>query len=171
VATLIATPGAADANSYLTLARAAEILSMHYYGSSWTSLSDEQQETALMMGTMFFDSEFEWLGTASFPGQALAFPRLGLLRRNGQVVDGAAIPSEVEFALANFALLLTQRNLAAINTVAARGITELQAGPVKLKFQEGFEATVVPAIVTRFIPKSWYVNDVTEELGSLIESV
>jgi hypothetical protein len=171
VATLKADPGAADANSYLTRTRANEILLMRLFVTAWTEATDPFKDTALMMATMVLDSEKEWLGTATFDGQALVFPRTGLKRRNGQLVDPNTIPTEIEYATAELAHYLLKADPTAISSAAAKGITELQAGPVKLKFKEDFQLSIVPLNVLRYIPPSWYVNEDNTAPYALIESV
>lgn len=170
---LIATPGATDANSYVTLARANELLAMRLFTTTWTntSVTDSNREAALQWATALLDAHYRWLGTATYPDQALGFPRSGLLKPNGQPLDSTIIPIEIERATSEFAMRLIASDLTTVNSIAARGITELTAGPVKMKFEEGFQASIIPSPVNALIPLSWYVNDVTGAVTSLIESV
>lgn len=167
---LIATPGAPNANSYVTLARANELLALRLFTGTWSDGPDATNEAALAWATSLLDT-IPWLGNATYADQALAFPMTGLRRANGQVVDGTTIPIEIERATSDFAVRLKTTDFTAISSIAQRGITELTAGPVKLKFAEGFVAPVIPSAIMALIPLSWYLNSTNNQVTSLIESV
>ena len=167
---LIATPGAVNANSYVTLTRANELLALRLFTGSWSTASDTDKEAALAWATVLHDT-IPWLGHATYSDQALAFPMTGLKRANGQVVDATTIPIEIERSTSELAMRLLSSDLTAVSAISQKGITELTAGPVKLKFAEDFKAAVIPTSVMALIPVSWYLNDTTNQVTSLIESV
>jgi len=61
---LNATPGAADANSYATVADADAYHEGHLYASAWTSASNTTKEQALVMATRWLDAQVRWAGVA-----------------------------------------------------------------------------------------------------------
>lgn len=72
--TVVATAGAADANSYLTVA-AADTLANLYLGTlNWASASTDNKGRALIMATRYLD-ELSYIGTKAATTQALLWPR------------------------------------------------------------------------------------------------
>ena len=59
---LIATPGANDANSFLTEAEASVLLDERLDTDAWTSASVEDRERALIWSTRLLNNSFEWAG-------------------------------------------------------------------------------------------------------------
>lgn len=160
--TIIATPGAADANSYATLAEAITYFDSHLYGTAWAAASQANREKALIMATRLLDAWFVWTGGASTSTQALGWPRTGMESRNGYAIGDTIIPQELKNAQAEFANGLIAANLSETNDVAAQGITEIKAGPVAVKFKEAIARRVVPEVVSELIPPSWYEGGVDE---------
>ena len=74
--TVIATPGAANANSYLSVA-AADDLADDYLGPlNWTAATTDNKGRALITATRYLD-QLEWLGSRATTTQSLAWPRSG----------------------------------------------------------------------------------------------
>jgi hypothetical protein len=167
--TIIATPGAVDANSYETLVEAQAYFDAHLYASAWASADQATKEKALIMAARLLDAWFEWTGGASTSTQALGWPRTGMLSRNGYEIADDAIPQDLKNAQSEFALGLIGANLAQNNSVADQGITEVKAGPVAVKFKEAIERKVVPDVVRELIPPSWYEGGVDEGTDLVFE--
>jgi hypothetical protein len=74
--------------------------------SSWTGLSTENKEYALIKGTDFVDSSFDWYGKKSTSEQCLNFPRLNLFDKDGYEING--IPSRLKKAVCIAALMISQ---------------------------------------------------------------
>lgn len=75
---LIATPGAADANSYLTLAEADAIANARGLGraaSGWLSANDADKEKALIQATVDIDAYMATTAVRWSTTQSLVFPR------------------------------------------------------------------------------------------------
>jgi hypothetical protein len=74
--TVVATAGAANANSYLTVA-AADDLADDYLGPlAWATATTDNKGRALIMATMYLD-QLESIGTRATTTQARAWPRIG----------------------------------------------------------------------------------------------
>jgi hypothetical protein len=77
---IVATPGAADANSYLTLGAAQAIIDGFVQDSdvtAWASATTDQRNRALFTATQRLDRE-RFLGARSTDTQALQWPRTGV---------------------------------------------------------------------------------------------
>ncbi len=163
---IIATPGAADANSYATVLEATAYNDSRLYASAWADAEPDDQIKALQQATRMIDSKYVWNGIATFETQALGFPRTGLLTRNGYPLNPNTIPQDLINATSEFARQLLATDKSADNDIAVQGITSIKAGSVALTFKEGLESgtreTVIPSAVNDLIPPSWYTTVVTK---------
>jgi len=74
-ATLNATWGADDANSYVSLAEAETIISEHFMNSTaWATLSEDKKTGAILESTRAIHS-FQYAGEKEDTNQSMAFPR------------------------------------------------------------------------------------------------
>jgi hypothetical protein len=74
--TVVATAGAANANSYLTVAAASDLADDYLGTLAWTTATTDNRGRALIMATRYLD-QLEWLGSRASSTQALAWPRSG----------------------------------------------------------------------------------------------
>lgn len=94
--------GVVNSNSYCNLDFALEYCVTHGY-SSWNELSEEQQKIALIKGTDYINSFFEWKGKKMTERQSLEFPRENLFDNNRFEVRG--IPNNLKKACVEAAYL------------------------------------------------------------------
>ncbi len=101
--TLDATIGTPTANSYATVADADAYLAVRGNTSAWTALDPTQKEAKLQWAAL-------WLDTLSFSGtrgtytQALQWPRVGVVDRDGYYISG--LPAELKKAQSELAFRL-----------------------------------------------------------------
>ena len=69
--TLVATPGASNANSYTTVAEATAYFESRLYRSTWENADPADQTVALIWATRVLDEQIDWLGTKVSTTQAL----------------------------------------------------------------------------------------------------
>src|SRR5678815_4418488 len=100
---LIATPGAADANTYATDIEADAYNESRLHTEDWTNASDTDKEAALIDAARLLDASFKWTGTPASSVQALTWPRTGMFTRNGFPIDPTIIPLELKNAQSEFA--------------------------------------------------------------------
>jgi hypothetical protein len=147
-ATLVATAGAAAANSYATLVEAEDyhdgMVSTH--SGDWTG-ADELKEDALMWATRLLDQWVEWDGTkadvtftAGIPDQPLAWPRSGVVGPEGEAWVSTIIPVWLKMATAEMARGLLASDL---TKEPLRGISELQVGSIQLVFDKSNQKRVL----------------------------
>lgn len=153
---LIATPGAANANSFLTTTRADVIASERPHSAAWSTLSTSSaQEPYLITATRVLNSRLCVLGSPTFTDQALLFPRKGLLNRNGVALDDSTIPLDIELATFELALMLVVSDITLESEASVQGLSRLKAGSIELSFREDIETRIIPDNVKQFIPSSW----------------
>lgn len=104
--TLITTPGAADANSFVSLVEAVDYIATLTFASAWPS-TDSAREAVLIQAARKINT-LDLKGTRVKPeaSQPLAFPRSGIYDRDGWVIDANTIPNAVKVAQVELALWL-----------------------------------------------------------------
>lgn len=171
---LVTTPGAANANSYASVAEADSYASEHLYASGWLSASSAQKEAALIMSCRLLDAmPRAWTGAATTSVQALGWPRTGMTNRNGFGIAVMSIPLALKNAQSEFARQLLSDDRTEDNDVISLGLQSVKAGPVAVTFKEkeserlalarrdSLEAVVPEAVIMLLVP-SW-LKDVREE--------
>lgn len=187
MATLVATPGAANANSYETLAEAQAYFDTRTTMLGWDNADD--QSVLLMMATRALDMMFvphrrlvryngvayyittpQWTGTPATATQALAWPRIGMKDRLGRDILSTVIPQELKDALSEFAGQLGLGDRTLDSDVAVQGIKAVRAGSVSVNFKDDVQAQVIPDAVWNLMPDSWFTDELIElALGAMIE--
>lgn len=173
------TPGGPSADSYATLAYASGYHSNHLYSSAWFSASEDDQESGLIMATRLLDAmPRAWTGLASAGTQALGWPRKGMQTRNGYGIPIGKVPNPLKNAECELARQLIEGNLTETDSVVAKGITSLKAGPVAITFKKTMDigdallAMIPDAVITLLVP-SWLIDiedlDNGERSGLVIE--
>lgn len=79
---LITTIGGATSNSYVSLQEAANYLDLRLGIDDWQTAEPDDKVRALLMATKSLEKE-NWLGDRATTTQALAWPRLGVAKRDG----------------------------------------------------------------------------------------
>jgi hypothetical protein len=159
--TVITTPGAANANSY------ASVVEGDAYHESmpaahitpWTDADPAAKGAALVMATRVLDGQTRWAGEAANSGQALLWPRIGLLdhlRLNS--LGSGVVPQQIKNATIELARHLLVSNRTLDSDVEAQGIKAFSAGPVSFTFRDSVRvAAIVPAVYA-LIPSHWILS-------------
>lgn len=144
--TLVATPGAANANSYVDLATAASYLTTaRLYVTAWTGAADDAtRERALIWSTALLDRCVEWYGIKRTAEQSLRWPRAGVYDSDGFAVDPTTIPAVLAQATAVFAAYLLTRDRLAEPDLLGLGLSQV-GGKVAV--------TIDPAQVLSIVPR------------------
>lgn len=162
--TLNATAGAADANSYATIAEANTYHETRLHTSGWHTTDTPVREQALVWATRLLDQHIEWYGTVASLAQALGCPRIGARDRQGRALVASAIPQLLKDATAEYArwLLDTDRT----NNEGGGGDAGVQAvklGSMSVEFAgsgstDGSPDVIPPAVVAMLAPLGRYRN-------------
>lgn len=144
--TIIATPLATDANSYLTLAEANDILAnRRLHTAAWDAAANPKKETALIWATKLLDAAFDWDGAVRDLNQALRWPRVGMLDLDERYVNPDLIPERLKEATADLALSLLARDRVSEPEMLGLGFSSARVGPLSV--------TVDPKAVLQLIPE------------------
>lgn len=99
---LDASVGTSTANSYVTVLEADSYFVDRLHSDTWTGFTNK--ESALITSSQMLDWYFRWKGSKSTVNQSMGFPRIGVVLRDGTIVDNTIIPSEVKIATFELAL-------------------------------------------------------------------
>jgi len=188
---IIATPGAADANSYATLLEAAAYFTDRLpLVPSWSAVAD--QTAALIMatrvldlmsvarrtlriskdGTKYFYTSRAWTGAPATTTQALAWPRIGMYDLNGNLIASTVIPQMLKNAECELAGQLNAADTTLDNPIIVGGITSVKAGSVAVTFKEDIAAQVLPMTVMNLMPPSWFTDQIiTSAISALFDVI
>ncbi len=140
--TLSATAGAADANSYLTVAEADAYFYARLRMTDWNTATADDKARALIMACRHIEEQVVWdqsmAGYRAATTQALAWPRTSAYTRECDTTfDTGTVPSVIKYAQAEQALF----ELASDRTTdpSSRGIKSVHAGSVAVEF-DGFDS-------------------------------
>lgn len=176
---LIETPGAANANTYATLAEFKAYRDARLPASAAAvAATDAAIEAALIVAARALDASFDWTGAAVDAVQALTWPRSGMLTRNGFAIatsGSASITQPLKDAQCEWAYqLLAGVDTTSDNDAAKLGISSVKAGSVAVSFQSvntsteesvdilirrlgsDFNYLNAPGEVRRLLVPSWY---------------
>jgi hypothetical protein len=164
---LIATPGATNANSFVTLAEFNTYLSERLFSETASGASEPKKESALIMSTRLIGRWFIWNGAVWTQTQSLPFPRIGLVNANGQPIPEGVIPVELKEAVFELAIFfLNAGTTDPTQTGDTDNISKLKASSIEITFrdvQNTLAGKVMPETVSMLIPLSWYSAVITDD--------
>ena len=146
--TLIATPGAIDANTYCTLSESNTYHDAHVYGSTWLDGDDDAKKQALVWATRLLDEQVDWSGVKNSVTQALRWPRSYVTDRDGFVIDSATIPTWLKNATAELARYLIQEDRTVERSFGLESVT---ADTVEVVFKSSDVKPILPVSVLSMI--------------------
>lgn len=101
--------------------------------TDWTAASDEAKDAAMIEATTYLDTSYAWKGAIAATTQPLAWPREGVIDREGRELTG--IPQRLKDACCELARLKLSGALVAARTEAE--VQSLQAGSVSITYARG----------------------------------
>lgn len=148
--TIDATVGGASSNSFITLARANELIHARPNHDAWDSITDdEEKNAALVWATRILDA-YKWLGYIASSDQALSFPRTGLYDNHGREFAGDAIPEWLEVATAELAFSVATDDRLTDNSID--GVSRVKIGSFEVQSATDISARVPSRVRTLFAP-------------------
>lgn len=154
---IVATPAAANANSYCTKTEADTYHEGHLYSSTWDNATDDEKNRALVMATALLDEWYEWAAWPTEETQALQWPRAGVMDHlRISEIDDMVIPQKLKDATAELARQVLAEDITADNAVVEGGISSFSAGPVSFSFRPDFTGgETMPDRIRSMIPSWW----------------
>lgn len=188
--TIVATPGAANANSFLTEAEATAYFDARLpLVPPWEDADDPT--AALVMATRilsalaqpyrylissdkppyYYRVRRQWTGLPASTTQRLPWPRTGMYDANGNAIASNVIPEALKEATAELAGQLIIADTTLDNATIVGGIKSVKAGSVAVSFKDMIEAKVLPDAVWNLMPPSWFTAELIEPALSALFDV
>lgn len=156
--TLVETVGAANANTYVTLAEANTYFGDRLHSTAWDAASDSEKTQALIMGARVLDTRVEWKGAKSSQTQAMDWPRAYVEDRDFKTVppsvvvmfdneaivylDSATVPNFIKWAQCEQALALLGEDITL--DADSTGINSVSIGSLAVNFDKLDKRRVLP---------------------------
>jgi hypothetical protein len=150
---IIATPGASNANSYCTLAEANTYHDQSRYHSkeTWLEYSSNDRSRALIWASRLLDEMIRWDGTIVYTTGALRWPRYNVWHEDGYMITSTGVPQFVKDAASEFAyhLLIEDRTLETNRDTM--GYEKIAIGDLKLTVDKWTSKPIMPPSVWSII--------------------
>lgn len=174
--TIIATPGAANANSFITEAEATAYFDARLpLPTPWEDADDPTAALAMaarllnaiaqprrrLVGEYYITSR-QWTGVPATVTQVLAWPRIGMYDINGNLIAPTVIPQALKDAQAELAGQLVITDTSLDNEASVSGISSVKAGSVAVTFKDMIQSHVIPDAVWLLMPESWFTAEIYE---------
>lgn len=150
---LIVTPGANNANSYISVADANSYFSFSYNRTLWSEVAVTDKEKALAESTRLLDLFIQWNGNIASDSQRLRWPRKNVVDTDNRIVDSNSIPQSIKDATCELAYNLL------VNSgfdISENPVDKIKIGPISLDFDLAQKSAGFPKIV-RDIISNWGV--------------
>lgn len=129
-------------NSYCTVAEAQAYFDYRLHTSVWDNASTDDKNRALVWGTKQIDEHIDFYGSPYVTGQALQWPRSGMIGATGESIGYTDIPTRLKEATAEMALELLSSDVT-LNS-DTDGLSSLGVGPVSVTFSDSSGSDRVP---------------------------
>lgn len=97
--------GLPDATSYVSISEAEDYINSFVVGGSdWIALDQTSKEKSLMQSVRFLDGMMGWQGNIKDNEQRLAWPRVGVIDREGRCTSDDYVPSAIKDAQVELAV-------------------------------------------------------------------
>ncbi len=147
--TIEESPGLATSNSYVSLADAETYIETRLHIADWTAATDENKKAGLVWATRLLDAQIEWLGYRIDDTQVLEWPRSGVTDRGGYFLSDSLIPTFLENATAEYALILLGADQSLDSALA--GFERIKVDVIELVADDSTDKHTVPKSVEDMI--------------------
>jgi hypothetical protein len=137
--------GLSNANSYASLAEAESYHEGRSHVSAWTALTLTEKTVALVEATLLIDVYLDWDGSKATEAQALRWPRVGVVDRDGYAIDSTVIPLWLKQATAEQGRRLQESDRTAEPDLLE--FSSLSVGPISLVKDQGSRKSVLHEVV------------------------
>lgn len=141
--------GLPNANSYVSLADANDILITNIHNAAWDALTDTQKQYLLAWATSLLDTKADWNGEKTYPSSALRWPRKYVVDKDCVSIPSNVIPLQLKQAVAQYARFLVEND----RTVEQEtdGLTKIVVDVIELEFDKSYRLAEVPSYINELV--------------------
>lgn len=140
--TVIATPGAPDANSYVTVDEANAYFGDAFGRGLWAAATTADREALVITASRYLDQYVNWYGVPTDPDQSMGWPRSGTSYPNDQ------IPSKLKYATFELAYYILEGGGLAF---AQQTVDSVKVGPISVDFSKNSTDAGIPSFIESLI--------------------
>ena len=141
---LVATAGAANANSYCDLAFADSFFSSRLGSEKWLQAQTLFREASLVTAAIVLDSDFSWIGVVASDTQSMRWPRKYVEDVDGREVTDTTIPLPIKQAQCELALQILKDGE---YTGVISDLDTVRVGSIRVDFDQLAAKYAVPRTV------------------------
>lgn len=147
--TVIATVGAADANSYETVVAADSYFGDSYGRSRWALASQSDREALMITASRSLDQYMSWSGRRSTDTQSMEFPREGAYDRSGNLYPNNVIPTPVRYATFELAYYMLENGGAL--SFADQTVDRVKVSSIEIEFSPRSTDVGIPDFIENML--------------------
>jgi hypothetical protein len=159
--------GLPNANSYVTVLEADDILITNIHNTAWNALSDADKEKLLAWATRLVDTKATWFGQKAYSTSALRWPRTGVTSKDGVYIEKTVIPANLKEAIAEMARYLVEADRT--TEQSKDGLESLKVDVIEMKFDSNYRLTQLPTLIWQIVSDLGYFG-VTTGAARIIRS-
>lgn len=160
---LIATVGAENANSYVTIEEADEIIQLNMFLSVYWDVAElNSQKSVLVLASRILDEQIHWFGLPTEEEQALAWPRTVTWTRNGDSIEEDVIPRFLKIATSELGCHLLQKNR--MTDPLTMGYKSMKVDTLQLEIDKTYNQSVLPDSIWQIVKYYGDKNDVSQPI-------
>lgn len=160
--------GLPNANSYVSVSDADDILITNIHNTAWTALNTTNKEYLLAWATRILDNKMYWYGKKAFETSALKWPRTGVVDLEGIEVPDDQVPLKVKEATAEMARYLIAGDR---TTEQPRdGLKELKVDVIEIVFDESYRLASVPKFIWEILNGYGRLNSTASGFPKIIKT-
>ncbi|WP_045222145.1 DnaT-like ssDNA-binding protein [Desulfonatronum thioautotrophicum] len=129
---------------YVTNVEADNYFDERIHAQAWTDAGAGDQDKALSTAHVLLDSQVQWNGAPTTPGQENAWPRSGIAG-----IDPATVPNSVKLAQLELALYLLKKD--PFSPSDTDGFKSIQVDKIKLEVEAATAPGIIPDVVRSII--------------------
>lgn len=151
--------GLPNANSYVSVGEADDILVTNIHNTAWAALDDPDKEKLLAWATRLVDTKATWYGHKAYSTSALRWPRKGVTSKDCVEILPNEIPENLKEAIAEMARYLVEND----RTVeqSRDGLESLRVDVIDMKFDKNYRLTQLPTLIWQIVSDLGYFGVVT----------
>jgi hypothetical protein len=145
----------ADANTYVDRADVDAYHAARLTAAAWAALTSDVKDASILAAAELMDASFSWRGEIASDAQAMRWPRKCVKDRDGRAIAVDAIPTQIQKAQSELALLLATGSGVggSFGSTATAGgaLQRVKAGTVEVEFRAG-QVSASPAMASNVLP-------------------
>ena len=151
--------GISNANSYVSVAEADDILVTNIHNTNWFTLTSPDKEKLLVWATRLLNSKAVWYGKKTYTTSALPWPRTSVKTKDNDLIGYNVIPHQLKEATAEMARYLVEVDRT--KEQERDGVTRLSVDVIDIRFDQNYRLPSLPTLIWEILSELGYFSTTT----------